>query len=94
MYLRRSRLHLALLGDVAMGKAGGMSPLYRFVYPDPRWVKIAGWGRILSSGTTVGLLIGANPRAWCLGFQWWECGFCVHLGPLNIGYGWLEEVKE
>lgn len=71
-----------------------MTPLYRFVYPDTKWKKIAGWGRILSSGTTVGLLIGANPRAWCLGFQWWECGFCIHVGPLNIGYGWLEEVEE
>lgn len=30
--------------------------------------------------------------------QWvprvWECGFCVHLGPINVGYGWLEVVAE
>lgn len=71
-----------------------MTPLYRFVYPDTKWTKIAGWGRVLASGTAVGLLIGANPRAWCLGFQWWESGFCVHVGPINIGYGWLEEVEE
>lgn len=68
-----------------------MSPIYRFIYPDERWKKLLGWGRNFKNGSTAGLLIGLNMRAWCLGVEWWGDGFCFHVGPINIGCGWIEE---
>lgn len=64
--------------------------IHRFVYPDIKWRSLAAWGRNLSSGITVGLVVGVNWRCMALGLQWWDRGFCIHVGPLNVGYGWIE----